>query len=159
MREDLFGFVEQTLAQTELHANSLSLEITENLLMNQLERVNVTTAQLRELGVGLYLDDFGTGYSALAYLQRFPADVLKIDRSFVQPMLESAQSGELVRTVLVMARALGMRVIAEGVETSEVSAQLSVLGCEYGQGYLFAQPLSAEQAETFIADRKQGTTD
>ena len=150
MREDLFGFVEQTLVQTELHANNLNLEITENLLMSPLERVSVATAQLKALGVGLYLDDFGTGYSSLAYLQRFPADVLKIDRSFVQPMLESAQSGELVRTVLVMARALGMRVIAEGIETSEVAAQLSALGCEYGQGYLFAEPLSAEQAEAFI---------
>ena len=153
-REDLFAFVEQTLVQTKLPANRLNLEITESLLMDQLKRVDTTTARLRALGVGLHLDDFGTGYSSLAYLQRFPADVLKIDRSFVQPMLSSAQSGELVRTVLVMAQALGMKVVAEGIETREVAAQLRALGCEYGQGYLFAEPLSAERAEAFIADAR-----
>ena len=158
MREDLPAFVEQTLSQTELGASILNLEITENLLINQFERVDSTTAQLKALGVGLYLDDFGTGYSSLAYLQRFPADVLKIDRSFVQPLLSSAQSAELVRTVLAMAQTLGMGVVAEGIETREVAAQLSALGCEYGQGYLFAKPLSAEEAEAFIADAEQTAT-
>ena len=154
MREDLPAFVEQTLFQTELGASILNLEITENLLINQFERVDSTTAQLKALGVGLYLDDFGTGYSSLAYLQRFPADVLKIDRSFVQPLLSSAQSAELVRTVLVMARALGMRVVAEGVETREVSAQLSALGCEYGQGYLFAKTLERRGGRSVYRRRR-----
>ena len=158
-RRDLFRFVEQTLLETGLRAGSLNLEITESLLMDRLESVDLMTAQLRALGVGLYLDDFGTGYSSLAYLQRFPADVLKIDRSFVQPLLSSAQSAELVRTVLVMAQALGMGVVAEGIETREVAAQLGALGCEYGQGYLFAEPLSAEEAEAFIADAGQTAAD
>jgi len=151
MRADLVAYVEETLARTELRPGSLNLEITEPLLMNPLEHVNATTARLKTLGVGLYLDDFGTGYSSLAYLQRFPADALKVDRSFVQHMTGSTESGELVRTILVMARALGLRVVAEGVETPEVAAQLSALGCEYARGYLFAKPLSAEQAEAFIA--------
>ncbi len=151
VRQDLGTFVEHTLLEAGLPPSTLNLEITENVLVDRLESVDRTTAQLRALGVGLYLDDFGTGYSSLSYLQRFPADTLKIDRSFVGPLLDSAQSAELVKTMLLMARALGMGAVAEGIESLEVAAQLRALGCEYGQGYWFAEPLSAEAAAAFIA--------
>ncbi len=149
-RRDLITFVEETLTETGLPPHLLNLEITENILIESLEGVDRTTAALRALGVGLSLDDFGTGYSSLAYLQRFPAGTLKIDRSFVQPLTDSAQSAELVRTVLMMARAFGMKAVAEGVETREVAAQLGALGCEFAQGYWFAEPLTAEDAAAFV---------
>ena len=159
VRQDLGAFVEQTLLEADLPPNTLNLEITENVLIEQLESVDYTTAQLRALGVGLYLDDFGTGYSSLSYLQRFPANTLKIDRSFVEPLLVSAQSAELVKTMLLMARALGMGAVAEGIERPEVAAQLSAFGCAYGQGYWFAEPLSAEAAAAFVAAAGQKAAD
>ena len=150
MRPDLVPYVRHTLKQLGLDSARLNLEITENLLMNRLEPVDTTITQLKALGVGLHIDDFGKGYSSLAYLQRFPADVLKIDRSFTRQLTRSVQGGELVRTILMMARALGMKVVAEGIEGEEELGQLRALGCAFGQGYLFAEPLSTEQATAFI---------
>ena len=98
----------------------------------------------------LYLDDFGTGYSSLAYLQRFPVDALKIDRSFVENMMQNASSAELVRTIISMAQNLGLQVVAEGVETEGQLRALRELGCPQAQGFLFAQPLLGPQAEQFL---------
>jgi EAL domain-containing protein (putative c-di-GMP-specific phosphodiesterase class I) len=102
--------------------------------------------QLRNLGVGLSIDDFGTGYSSLSYLHRFPIDTLKIDRSFVTRMTDNSENAEIVRTIVTLARSLDMDIIAEGVETHEQLRQLSSLGCDYGQGYLFAKPVAGGQA-------------
>ena len=102
-------------------------------------------------GTGFDIDDFGTGYSSLAYLQRFPVDVVKIDRSFIANMTERSESAELVNTISLMARALGMQVVAEGVETQAQLELLSDLNCRYVQGYLFAKPLNAEEATAFVA--------
>ncbi len=154
-RPDLVAYVGRTLEQLELDPARLNLEITENLLMNHQEPVDTTVTQLKALGVGLHLDDFGKGYSSLAYLQRFPADRLKIDRSFTQQLTRSAQGGELVRTILMMARTLGMRVVAEGIESEEELAQLKALGCAFGQGYLFSEPLNAKRATTFMKKTNQ----
>ena len=151
MRADLVTYVEETLRQTALDPQNLNVEITENLLMNVLEPVNAAINGLKSLGVGLHLDDFGKGYSSLSYLQRFPADALKIDRSFTHQLTRSAQGEALVKTMLMMARTLGMRAVAEGVETEEEVARLKALGCAYGQGYFFSQPLSVEQAGAFMA--------
>ena len=151
MRADLVTYLEETLRQTALSPKNLNVEITENLLMNVLEPVNRSINGLKRLGVSLHLDDFGKGYSSLAYLQRFPADALKIDRSFTQQLTRSAQGEALVKTMLMMARTLGMRAVAEGVETKEEVARLRALGCAYAQGYFFSKPLSAEQAGAFMA--------
>lgn len=97
------------------------------------------------------MDDFGTGYASLSYLQRFPATSLKLDRSFVQGMNESKKGVGLIRAIVTIAREFGMRVVAEGIETEAQLEQLRELGCEYGQGYLFARALTAEQAHGFIA--------
>ena len=121
--------------------------------MNHQEPVDTTVTQLKALGVGLHLDDFGKGYSSLAYLQRFPADRLKIDRSFTRQLTRSVQGGELVRTILMMAQTLGMKVVAEGIETEAELAQLKALGCAFGQGYLFSEPLSAERAGALVTSR------
>jgi EAL domain-containing protein (putative c-di-GMP-specific phosphodiesterase class I) len=104
----------------------------------------------------LHIDDFGTGYSSLSYLQRFDADALKVDRSFVTKMSDSKDSAELVRTIVNMAHNLGMKVVAEGVETAEQYTLLRALGCEYVQGYLFSKPVPAAAAALLLLN-KDGT--
>ena len=101
-------------------------------------------SSLRRLGVSVLLDDFGTGYSSLNHLHSFPFDVLKVDRSFVTRMTEGDQPMQIVRTIIELARVLGMDVVAEGIETCEQYRLLRQLGCRFGQGYLFARPMSAE---------------
>jgi EAL domain-containing protein (putative c-di-GMP-specific phosphodiesterase class I) len=109
---------------------------------------------LKGLGATLAMDDFGTGYSSLAYLQRLPIDVLKIDRSFVSAMLVDPDSVAIVRAVLSLAQALGMRTTAEGIETRELAATLAALGCDTGQGFFFAEPLAANEALAFFEERR-----
>ena len=149
-RTDLAARVAQTLQHTGFAPQSLKLELTESVLVAHSETVAETLEQLHRLGVQLHIDDFGTGYSSLSYLQNFPLNVLKIDRSFVQRMAESAESTELVRTIVALARSLNLKVTAEGVETAAQLEQLRVLGCEFGQGYLFAKPLSAAEVVRFM---------
>jgi EAL domain-containing protein (putative c-di-GMP-specific phosphodiesterase class I) len=105
--------------------------------------------RLRELGVQLHIDDFGTGYSSLAYLQRFPVDVMKIDRSFVRH-IDRPENAEIVRTIVALAHNLEMKVTAEGVETAEQLAQLQHLRCEHAQGYYLSRPLVAQAAEDLL---------
>jgi len=144
------GFVkrlEATLAATGLRPSALVLEITESVLMERFDSTIETIGQLRELGVGLSVDDFGTGYSSLSYLSSLPITSLKIDASFVRRMTESRQDAEIVRAVVSLGGALGKKVIAEGIETEAQLKQLKELGCEFGQGYLFAKPLDPVQAD------------
>jgi EAL domain-containing protein (putative c-di-GMP-specific phosphodiesterase class I) len=108
---------------------------------------------INELDVRIAMDDFGTGYSSLAYLQRLPIDVLKIDRSFIAPMLEDRDSVAIVRAVLGLASALGMSTTAEGVETGELVETLVGLGCDVAQGYFFARPLPADEAYAYFRAR------
>jgi EAL domain-containing protein (putative c-di-GMP-specific phosphodiesterase class I) len=112
-------------------------------------------SSLRRLGVSLLMDDFGTGYSSLSYLHSFPIDVIKIDRSFVGRMTEGDQPLQIVRTIIELARVLGMDVVAEGIETCEQYLQLRDLGCRFGQGYLFARPLPAEEV-TYLLELPGG---
>ena len=105
---------------------------------------------LRALGVSISMDDFGTGYSSLSYLHSFPIDVLKIDRSFVGRMTEGDQPLQIVRTIVELARVLEIDVVAEGIETAEQYLLLRELGCRFGQGYLFARPMPAEQVSTLL---------
>ncbi len=151
-RADLVERVSDILQDTGFDPRSLKLELTESVLMGS---TNANFEKLKALGIALHIDDFGTGYSSLSYLQRFPVDMLKIDRSFVQAMAERPESAELVRTITVMAKNLNLKVTAEGIETAEQLAHLKALGCEYGQGYLFAKPLSASAATDFIAEKAE----
>jgi len=146
------SFVQQVAAAllaNGLEPRQLCLEITESTLMHRLDSALAVMAQLRELGVGLSVDDFGTGYSSLAYLSTLPITSLKIDRSVVQRLQGGAadtKDTEVVRAVITLGQALGKSVIAEGIETPEQLAQLRNLGCEFGQGYLLARPLTPEMA-------------
>lgn len=141
--------VAEVLTQTGFDPNLLNLEITESALMATPQAIGESLDKLRALGLQLHLDDFGTGYSSLSYLQTYPLDTLKIDRSFVSGMLENPDSAELVRTIIAMAKNMKLCVVAEGIETPEQLRALTELGCEYGQGYLFARPLELAAAQAF----------
>ncbi len=155
---ELVDQISQILAETNLDPQSLSLEITENVLLENTEPVAAVLWQLKALGISLYLDDFGTGYSSLDHLHQFPINVLKIDGSFINRMGCGNQSLEIARTIILLARALGMNVIAEGIETLDQLAQLSALSCKYGQGNLFSKPLDAATAGALVAEKFAGNT-
>ena len=138
------------LSATGFDASRLNLEITETLMMNNTSCVQDNLKSLETLGVGLHLDDFGTGYSSLGYLQRFPAHTIKIDRSFIDRLEGTAESSELVRTLISMAHNLEMGVVAEGVETVGQLAKLREMRCELVQGYLFSKPLAPAGAREFL---------
>ena len=141
----LMETVEAALADHGIPPSALVLEITEGVLIGAGLIQTRNLLWLRELGVKISLDDFGTGYSALSYLKRFPIDQLKIDRSFMDGLERVPRAAALVRAVLAMADALGLETVAEGVETPEQHTLLQGLGCQFGQGYLFARPLPAAE--------------
>lgn len=144
---DLVGMVERILRDTGvdpfLHA--LELELTESLLMRDVERNIATLHRLVEMGIKLSVDDFGTGYSSLSYLRRFPIHALKIDRSFVQDMVENADDAAIVGAVIALGHSLRLNVIAEGVETEKQRTQLRILGCDEMQGFLISRPLPPDE--------------
>jgi EAL domain-containing protein (putative c-di-GMP-specific phosphodiesterase class I) len=143
-REGLADHVKALLLQFGINSRQLGLEMTESSLIPNLRIALEVLGSLRRLGVSLLLDDFGTGYSSLNHLHSFPFDVLKIDRSFVDRMTQGDPPLQIVRTIIELARVLGLDVVAEGIETREQYRLLRQLGCRFGQGYLFARPLSAE---------------
>ena len=137
--------VESRLQENGLSAMELGLELTESSLSANLAETTEILGRLHHLGVSLHMDDFGTGYSSLSHLHRFPFDVLKIDRSFVQRMVAGAQPLQIVQTILELARVMGMEVVAEGIETEEQLRLLKEMGCRYGQGYYFSPPRPATE--------------
>jgi EAL domain-containing protein (putative c-di-GMP-specific phosphodiesterase class I) len=143
-REGLADHVEALLTRSGIHGQQLGLEMTESSLMSDRHTALAVLGSLRRLGVSLHMDDFGTGYSSLNHLHSFPFDVLKIDRSFVSRMTEGEQPLQIVRTIVELARVMGMDVVAEGIETVEQHQLLRDMGCRYGQGFLYARPMTAE---------------
>ena len=150
-RDALVPVVENALAAAGVAGNRLKLELTESALVEDPDRTATTMRALKALGATIALDDFGTGYSNLALLQTLPIDLLKIDRSFVTGMLADRDKIAIVRAILSLAQALGMRTVAEGIETKELAQTLAALGCHHGQGYLFARPQEANAAYAMIA--------
>jgi diguanylate cyclase (GGDEF)-like protein/PAS domain S-box-containing protein len=148
---DFVGTVQEVLADTGLEPDSLGLEITEGLLLEETPATALTIEMLQTLGVRLLLDDFGTGYSSLRYLQRYALDGLKVDRAFVAGLGEAGDGdGAIVDAIVGMARALGMAVIPEGVETEAQLARLAALGCDHAQGFLLSRPLPADELEALL---------
>lgn len=141
---NLVEMVRQILAETELEAAYLELEVTETALMTDIDRSVKILTQLRELGVSLALDDFGTGYSSLNYLQRFPVNMLKIDRSFVQDVLSNPDSATITDAIIALAKSLRLTITAEGIETKEQRDYLQARGCHEGQGFYFSRPANAD---------------
>lgn len=142
--------VQNILNRTAFPASRLKLEITETVFFEYQERALEMLNELRALGIDIDIDDFGTGYSNLSYLVRLPISTLKIDRSFVSPINDEGANTELVRTIISMARNLELRVIAEGIETASQLDALKILGCESGQGYLLARPMSIAELSEFL---------
>ncbi len=145
--EDVFD----ALSDSGLEPSRLVLEITESMLVEETERAMRVLEQLKAMQVRIAIDDFGTGYSSLSYLRKFPVDMIKIDRSFVKEMDESATSEALVRTLIDLAHVLDLTTVAEGIEERSQADTLSNLQCNFGQGYLFSRPLPADQIEVLFA--------
>jgi EAL domain-containing protein (putative c-di-GMP-specific phosphodiesterase class I) len=149
-QSDLVAQVCRIVQETALEPGSLKLEVTESILMEEPEAAAAMLAELRAQRIQICIDDFGTGYSSLSYLLRFPAQTLKIDRSFVSGISLGSQHAEMVRTIIVLARNLGMDVVAEGVEAEDQMERLRALECDYAQGYLFSRPVEARAAELLL---------
>ncbi len=145
--------VRDALAESGLDPARLTLEITESALVHNSDTMRERLCQLKELGISLAIDDFGTGYSSLSYIQQFPVDVLKIDRSFVEGLGRSTGTdAALARTIIALGASLQLRTIAEGIEVEAQRAILRELGCEFGQGYLYARPMAPDDVPEWLSD-------
>ena len=150
-QRDLVSRVAEVIGKTGLNPSFLKLEITESVMMKEPHATSELLRNLRQLGARLVIDDFGTGYSSLGYLKRFPVDTLKIDKTFVDELANDPQDIAIVGAIITLAKSLGMRVTAEGIETVQQARILKDLGCDLGQGYFFAKPLPPEAMLEFLA--------
>jgi EAL domain-containing protein (putative c-di-GMP-specific phosphodiesterase class I) len=146
----LLADIERAVRQSGLDPRTLKLEITESVVMQDVESTLTTLRALKALGIQLAIDDFGTGYSSLTYLKRFPLDTLKIDRSFVDGLGQDVQDTAIVRSVVALAKTLNLSVTGEGVETVEQRMHLKQLGCDLAQGYMFARPSPPELLDAML---------
>ncbi|MBA4752108.1 MAG: bifunctional diguanylate cyclase/phosphodiesterase [Sphingopyxis sp.] len=149
VRDDVAAVVRQALKTHKIGGERLMIELTESAIIGDPDLALSVLSELKALDARVAMDDFGTGYSNLAYLQRLPIDVLKIDRSFVEHMVDDRDKVAIVRTIQSLAEVLGMKTTAEGVETADQARLLSALGCDFGQGYLFARPMDGKSALDF----------
>jgi diguanylate cyclase (GGDEF)-like protein len=149
-REDFVELVAQVCGRFAIPSDRLHLEITETALVENAELASRSLDRLRSVGVQLSIDDFGTGYSSLDYLHRFPVDRLKIDRSFVEPLREGHRNSAIIRAVVALGRELGIRTVAEGVETERQRTIVRDVGCDYGQGHYFSRPLVPQATERLL---------
>ena len=154
--QSLVGDVEEALRDSGLDPAALTLEITESVLMQRSEATLETLRQLKTLGLQLAIDDFGTGYSSLGYLQQFPIDMLKIDRTFVDAVGTSGGDPVLARAIIALGQALQLDAVAEGIERAEQRDGLRAMGCTLGQGYLFARPMAADDLAAFVREPVRG---
>jgi EAL domain-containing protein (putative c-di-GMP-specific phosphodiesterase class I) len=156
-QSDLVQRVASVLQTTGLAPGNLKLELTESMIVEDATSTSAMLSELRALGVQVQIDDFGTGYSSLGYLQRLPIDTLKIDRTFVSRIGNNGSGAEIVQTIMALAHDLGMKVVAEGIETDEQLSKLQSMDCEFGQGYLFTKPVDGQTAEAFLTKSLAGT--
>lgn len=153
-RDSIAPLLQSALAAHGLPGSRFTLELTESALVTDPDRIAGIMHALKGLGTTIAMDDFGTGYSNLAYLQKLPIDILKIDRSFVTGMLADRDKVAIVRAILSLAQALGMQTTAEGIETNDLAQTLAALGCTYGQGFVYARPLEADDAYSLLESRR-----
>jgi diguanylate cyclase (GGDEF)-like protein len=156
---DLAEKIAEVLQETGLDAHTLNLELTESLLMDDTESTITRLSELRALGVQVQIHDFGTGYSSLGYPHTLPIDTLKIDRSFISRLEFNNNGSDIVRMILTLAHDLGMKVVAEGVETDDQLSKLKELDCEYVQGFLFAEPVNSQEAGALLGKAFNGIED
>lgn len=155
---DFVAQVQQALEVTGARAERLELELTEGMLLEDVEDTIRKMVQLKALGVSFSLDDFGTGYSSLSYLKRLPLDKLKIDQGFVREVVTSSNDAAIARSIIALGHSLGLQVIAEGVETEAQRAFLEENGCNFWQGYLFSRPQPAADFEAWARSYNAETT-
>ena len=156
-RQKVDSLVAAAIAETGIGPSQLDLELTESILLGDVQDVTFQLSALRELGVTLSLDDFGTGYSSLSYIRNFPLDRLKIDRSFVQGLASNQSDLAIVRTIIDLGHILGLRVLAEGVETNAQITLLEAEGCDEVQGFYFSEAIPPETfAERLVQQRLNG---
>jgi diguanylate cyclase (GGDEF)-like protein/PAS domain S-box-containing protein len=156
---ELVDRIAEMLEYASIDLRMLKLEVTESVIMRDVELARHQLERLRAMGIKVAIDDFGTGYSSLSYLVQFPVDTLKIDRSFVSKMGNGKENSEIVSTIISLAHNLGLDVVAEGVETAEQLSQLTELGCDYAQGYYIGKPMDEEATAAMLSDmvRNQGS--
>ena len=154
-QDDIVYRVRDVLAQTPIEPQQLELEITESLLADNVESLMPRLEKLLALGASLTIDDFGTGYSSLSYLTRFPVSCLKVDRAFVRDMANHAGDATLARTIIAMAHALNLKVVAEGIEDEEQLEMLRQYRCDIGQGYFFSKPIPLDEAVSLLKREKE----
>jgi EAL domain-containing protein (putative c-di-GMP-specific phosphodiesterase class I) len=154
------GQIAAALRRNDLPASALTLEVTESLMLYDPQKAGEVLAELHALGVALALDDFGTGYSSLEHLKHLPVDELKIDKSFVMTMDQVSADRAIVASTTALGRSLGLRVVAEGVESAAAAAVLAAIGCDHAQGFHFSRPVPAEEIPALVraaVDAQVGT--
>ncbi|WP_256361233.1 putative bifunctional diguanylate cyclase/phosphodiesterase [Methylomonas koyamae] len=152
-QRDLIGTIAATLAATQVAAHTVELEITESCLAHDTPQFIKTLHGLKALGLTLAIDDFGTGYSSMAYLKDFPVDRLKIDKAFVGNLEHESTDAAILKAIIALGHSLGLKVVAEGVETEQQSAYLLQNGCDEAQGYWFGQPLAEAEFCALLTSR------
>jgi diguanylate cyclase (GGDEF)-like protein/PAS domain S-box-containing protein len=154
-QQDLVGILSGFLAETGVDPHTVILEITESMIMENVDAAVVTMKQLRDMGVQLHIDDFGTGHSSLSYLQLFPVSALKIDRSFINKLTANGENQEIITHIVALAKSLNFDVIAEGVEMEHQLANIQSLHCGFGQGFLFARPMAFQAIDAWMQGQKR----
>jgi EAL domain-containing protein (putative c-di-GMP-specific phosphodiesterase class I) len=157
-QQDFARTVSAALAETKLAAQYLELELTESLVMHGASQLQAALHELKGLGIALSIDDFGTGYSSLSYLKRFAVDNLKVDRSFITELRDGTDDATIVRTIITLGHNLGLRIVAEGVETPQQAEFLRANGCDEAQGYWYSRPLNAMQFERLLREHLRNET-
>jgi EAL domain-containing protein (putative c-di-GMP-specific phosphodiesterase class I) len=150
MRNDFIDEIRNLLRDSGIPADKLEIEITESIMIDSVDKALQCIAEIKSMGIQIAIDDFGTGYSSLSYLNRFPANLLKIDKSFIDKMNTNESSRQYVAAIISMGHIMGFDVISEGVEEPEQLETLRSIGCDYIQGFLWGRPLSAEDAEKLV---------
>jgi len=140
----------ETIEKTQMHRLSITLEVTENLFIEDMHYILPLLQHIRELGIQISMDDFGTGYSSLSMLRKLPIDELKIDKSFVDEIFEDEASAKMVQNIIAIGKNFGMHILAEGVETKEQQEILNAFGCDLFQGYYFSKPLPKDELLLFL---------
>jgi EAL domain-containing protein (putative c-di-GMP-specific phosphodiesterase class I) len=157
LHRQFFASVVEIIEKYKVNPQNIKLEITESVVVENSDLVISVLKQLRAIGLSLSMDDFGTGYSSLSYLHKLPINTLKIDRSFVNQIENEAESSEIVKTIVLLAKNLNLDVVAEGIETEGQNLELTKMNCNFGQGFLFSKPLNVGEATTYLKnslDRK-----
>jgi EAL domain-containing protein (putative c-di-GMP-specific phosphodiesterase class I) len=147
---DLADRVADVIGESGIDAHTLALEITESMIMDNVDTAVITMNRFRDMGIQIHLDDFGTGYSSLSYLHRFPINALKIDRSFINKLSVDGENKEVIMSIISLAKSLNFDVIAEGVEMDHQLLKIQELNCQYGQGFLFSEPMDRGEIDAWV---------